>query len=218
MFGFPKLRAYSLAELRRPIPRGHRAEVGGVAFANVFVLIGFFGAFALWAWLNGGSDMVANVLKSDPVEVARARAYSTTGLIHALVLAPIVAPIVEELIYRGILYRTWEKRWGGVVATMLSSALFGLYHPHFFAAFTSAIIFVCLVRRTGTLWASISVHSFSNLVLWYPILGSIVFPDADKPSGELSAWSFHLACLALAAVAVPLYAWLAFRRPHVVSA
>jgi membrane protease YdiL (CAAX protease family) len=217
LFGFPKLRAFALEELSRPIPLDRRAEVAGVAVAKAFVLFGFIGAFALWAWIHGGGDAVAVALKSESAEMALQEAYSTVGLLHRLLLASIVAPFVEELVFRGLLYRAWEKRWGGFTAAVLSSALFAAYHPHFFAAFTAAIIFVCLVRRTGTLWSSILVHSFSNLVLWYPLLGRFMLPGADKPSGDLSAWSFQLACLAFAAVAVPLYAWLAFRRPHAVS-
>ena len=218
IFGFPKLRALALAELSRPIPGGRRAEVVVVAFANVFVLIGAIGSFVLWAWLLAGPEGVVSALKSDPVDVAFAKAYSTPGLLRSLVLTPIVAPLIEELVFRGLLYRAWEQRWGGFTAAILSSALFASYHPHFHAAFVAAIIFVCLVRRTGTLWASILVHAFSNLVLWYPILGRVLFPDADNPSGELSAWTLHLACLAFTAIAVPLYVWLAVRRPYAVSA
>jgi membrane protease YdiL (CAAX protease family) len=217
LLGFPKLRAFALTELSRPIPRGRRAEVAAVAFTKILVLIGFVGAFALWAWANGGNDTVAYALKSDPVDVALAKAYSTYGLLESFLLGAIVAPLIEEVVFRGLLYRAWEKRWGGFAAAVLSSALFASYHPHFFAAFTSAIIFVCLVRRTGTLWSSIAVHSFSNLVLWYPIVGPFMFPGADQPSGELSAWTLHLACLAFTVIAVPLYVWLAVRKPHAVS-
>jgi len=218
LLGFPKLRGFALVELSKPIPRDRRAEVVVVAFAQPFVLFGFIGAFALWAWIQGGSDLVVSALKSDPTDVSLQKAYSTTVLLHDLVLAPIVAPLIEELVFRGFLYRTWEKRWGSLAAAVLSSALFASYHPHFFAAFTSAIIFVCLVRRTGALWSSISVHSLSNLVLWYPILGAFMLPGADKPSGELSAWTLHLACLAMTLIALPIYVWLAVRKPYVVSA
>ena len=80
----------------------------------------------------------------------------------SLLLGVIVGPPIEELVFRGLLYRAWANQWGALVAAVLTSALFAAYHPNFLAAFSSAILFVCLVRRTGSLWASISVHAFTN--------------------------------------------------------
>ena len=78
---------------------------------------------------------------------------------------------------------------------VLTSTLFGLYHPVFWAAFTSSIVFVCLFRRTGSLWASIIVHAFFNLMLWYPLVGQFVFPSPERALGDISTWGFQLACL-----------------------
>ena len=218
ILGFPKLRAFTRTELSKPIPPKRHAEVVVVGLVKVLVLFGVVGAMVLWDWAFGGGDLISYDMKSDPIELSREKALSMHGLFQGLMLAAIVAPVFEEIVFRGFLYRAVERSWGSLAATLLSSAVFACYHPHFFAAFTSGIIFVCLVRRTGTLWASISVHSFSNLMLWYPITGPIMFPGGDKPPGELSAWSLHLACLAFTAFALPLYISLAVRKPYVVPA
>jgi membrane protease YdiL (CAAX protease family) len=218
LWGFPGLRKIVQADLSKGIPRECRREVVAVALLDICLLFSFFGAVALWCWITGGPELVALELKGDPPAVEYAKALSAPGLLMSILLAVIVGPPIEELVFRGMLYRAWAQRWGGLAAAILTSSLFAAYHPHFLAVFSSAILFVCLVRRTGTLWASISVHSFSNFVLWYPILGPWILPAADNPSGELSPWSGHLVCLAISAFAFPAYIWLAARRPYAVQA
>lgn len=148
-----------------------------------------------------------------------AYALSTAGLVRQVFLAAFVAPVLEELVFRGFLYHAWERQWGWVPAMLLTSVLFGLYHSYFFSAFFGSIIFVCLLRRTGTLWAPIAVHSVSNLALWYPLVGRHMFPTGVEAQRDISAWKLQLACLLVAAIAIPTYVWLARKhyRPARVS-
>src|SRR5205814_774170 len=99
------------------------------------------------------------------------RAFSKQAIFVNLVLGAWIAPIVEEVVFRGLLYRTWERRWGWLPSALLVSALFGLYHPVFWNAFASSIVFICVLRRAGSIWAPIAVHGFSNAMLWYPFAG-----------------------------------------------
>lgn len=152
-------------------------------------------------------------MKVAPADEQMAQALSGPGLLTSILIGVIVAPLLEEILFRGFLYRAWERRWGWVPAMVLTSTLFGLYHPVFWAAFTSSIVFVCLFRRTGSLWASIIVHSFFNLMLWYPLAGRFVFPDSERAIGDINTWGLQLACLLFVAVALPLYVWIS-RRPY----
>jgi membrane protease YdiL (CAAX protease family) len=106
---------------------------------------------------------------------------STTSIILILILAVLIAPPVEELIFRGVMLRAFMKRlprsrlgpfWS---AALLSSFLFAalhLYEVHSIAAmvllfgsiFTFAIGQCLLVRWTGRLATSICAHAVSNLV------------------------------------------------------
>ena len=128
-----------------------------------------------------------------------------------LVLVPVIGPIIEEVIFRGFLYRALAAKWGWIAAMVLASALFGLYHTHFYAAFISSIVFVCVMRRTGSLWSAIVVHGFGNLMLWWPLAGQFVFPHWGPTSG-LSTWYFHIACLAFTVIALPIYVWMSRDR------
>lgn len=106
---------------------------------------------------------------------------STTSIVLILILAVLIAPPVEELIFRGVMLRAFMKRlpttrlgpfWP---AALLSSVLFAalhLYEVHSVAAmvllfgsiFTFAIGQCLLVRWTGRLATSITSHAISNLV------------------------------------------------------
>ena len=147
-------------------------------------------------------------------DAAYARSMSPQGLVYTLVLGAVLAPLVEEIVCWAFLYRALERQHGWLMATLGSALVFGLLHPHFAAAFTSGIVFACVYRRTGSLWAPIAVHAFSNLMLWWPMLGQYMIPWPS--AGELGSWTLHLACVAFAAIALPVYLWLC-RDRHVTA-
>lgn len=213
LLSFPTLRRIVISELSRPIPQERRAEVALLGVAKISLAFAYVGALALWYWTTEGSAALEQSLRGPPRDQQMAEAFAVPGLLM-VVLAAIVGPILEEILFRGLLYRAWEKRWGAFASAVFTSALFASYHPFFLSAFLGGIVFVCLVRRTGTIWGSIPVHATFNLLLWYPLAGQFVFPDPAKALGDLSTWGFHLACLLFAFVALPLYVLLAAQRPY----
>ena len=161
--GVPPLRRAVWRMLAAPIPVGHRAEVVVVGLCKLAIPFAVTGWIALSIWIADGPLTVERQMAIN-LESEMARAYSVTGFL-ALLFATLVAPLVEELVFRGFLYRAVERRWGWFVATLVSAIAFAIYHPNFLAAFTSGLVFACLLRRTGSLWAPMAVHAFSNLML-----------------------------------------------------
>ncbi|MBK5256362.1 MAG: CPBP family intramembrane metalloprotease [Vicinamibacteria bacterium] len=210
---FPGLRRRVIDLLATPIPRKRRPEVALVAIGKLSLAFAFAGGLALRYWLTEGNAALAHHMKQPPVTEQVAQAFSGPGLLTSILIGAIFAPVLEEILFRGLLYQAWERRWGWIPAMVLTSTLFGLYHPIFWAAFTSSIVFVCLFRRIGSLWAPIVVHSFVNLMLWYPLAGQFVFPNENRALGDIGTWGLQLACLLFLAVALPLYVWLA-RKPY----
>jgi membrane protease YdiL (CAAX protease family) len=98
------------------------------------------------------------------------------GVVLAVaVLAVLVAPPIEELLFRGVLLRTLARRSGFWPAALLSSVLFGLFHVHQAPSLGGAVLLgvaitvfgaglAVLVRLTGRLAPAIAVHSLSNLI------------------------------------------------------
>lgn len=87
------------------------------------------------------------------------------GLVAMGIGVIVVAPIVEELFFRGLLLDTMRRRWGTVIAVVASSTFFGATHlqPLQFAGLTLAgLVFAGAVVRTGRIGSAIAVHAGFN--------------------------------------------------------
>lgn len=79
--------------------------------------------------------------------------------------AVIVAPISEEVIFRGYFYGVIRRYGGRWVAIILSSALFAAIHAHapsFAALMVLAFALTLVYEQTGSLWAPMLMHTCFN--------------------------------------------------------
>jgi hypothetical protein len=85
-----------------------------------------------------------------------------------LALACVVGPFVEELFFRGVLFTALRTRTSRVAAMAISGGAFALAHTNV-VGFLPILLLGCLLadcyERTGSLWASVVVHSFHNSLL-----------------------------------------------------
>jgi membrane protease YdiL (CAAX protease family) len=82
----------------------------------------------------------------------------------------IVAPVAEELIFRGYLFGKLRKYAAVWVSVILSAALFAVAHLQFNVAldtFALGIVLALLRVTTGSIWASIALHALKNGVAYY---------------------------------------------------
>ena len=205
------LRRMAAAELSKPVRAGRRAEILAAIALRIVLALGVSGATAWWIWTTQGNAVLAFRTGRDPMKEL-AHAFSPEGMFFFLVMGALIAPIVEELVFRGFLYRAWERSWGWFPSMVAVSIVFGVYHPNFASAFVSSILFVCVLRRTGSLWGPIVVHAAGNALLWFPLAGQFVFPPAERAAGDIASWGLQLACALALVVCLPLYVWLA-REP-----
>ncbi len=114
-----------------------------------------------------GDEMVQFLLgKTTPAERA-----------WAVGLAVGLAPLTEELVFRGYVYGVFKKYGGRVAAMLTSAALFAAMHnnvPAIPALMTLAIGLTVIYELTGSLWAPIVMHMVFNLAPVVVILG---FPE-----------------------------------------
>lgn len=93
-----------------------------------------------------------------------------------LLLAAIAAPIVEETMFRGVLFRQLRestRAWGWtpsfLVSALLNSVVFALIHPQGFLAapvLTAAgLAMTCAREWRGTLIPSMVIHAFNNTLV-----------------------------------------------------
>ncbi|MDF7800530.1 type II CAAX endopeptidase family protein [Pontiellaceae bacterium B1224] len=84
-----------------------------------------------------------------------------------MITAIFIAPVYEELLFRGIAFPYFVKRAGLIPAIVIVSVLFALMHPHLPSFVPLAMLSgtLCLTYwRTGSLWTSIGVHMIFNAV------------------------------------------------------
>jgi membrane protease YdiL (CAAX protease family) len=200
------LRRFCLDELRRPLPQGSGREVAGVALAKLAIPFGVAGAIVLGAFAAGEpATLPAKLLSTDPAR-AWERTFTAEGVVNMVILTWFVGPIVEELVFRGFLYRAWERQWGWIPSLFLTSACFGLFHPHHIvSSFLGSVVYVCVLRRTGTLRASILVHVAFNVLISWPLLGQVLLTLEGREISRMSTWGVELASLVFVSIALPAY-------------
>lgn len=100
----------------------------------------------------------------------------------AFVSLVIIAPVAEEIIFRGYLYDKLKKNGLSLWAVFIVvSLLFGLVHGQWNVAvnvFALSIVLCGLRVITGSIWSSILLHSLKNGVAYYmlfvnPVLSTI---------------------------------------------
>jgi len=84
--------------------------------------------------------------------------------------AVLCAPLAEEYLFRGLLYRALDREWGGWRAVLASAGFFAVYHP-----VTSWLPVACLgaacallFKHSRSLWPPVVLHTVYNaaVVLW----------------------------------------------------
>jgi membrane protease YdiL (CAAX protease family) len=123
--------------------------------------------FALAAFFAFVVMFVAGMNPLQPV-----RTPVPTGLFEItlfLCVGGLVAPIAEELFFRGVLYGFF-RRWGLAAALILSTLLFVLFHPiGDQIPVTQAIgglVFAVAYELEGSLMVPITIHSLGNTAIF----------------------------------------------------
>jgi membrane protease YdiL (CAAX protease family) len=84
--------------------------------------------------------------------------------------AIVVAPLIEEILFRGILYRTLQQLGYPRLGLYGTSILFGLIHANLVTLLPLsclAVVWALLYDRTNNLMASIASHSLFNAVNFF---------------------------------------------------
>ena len=192
--------------LRRP--RASRAWMNVAMALPLFVLsVGL-----IWLQLVAVSwavpEQLGGWLADDPAQPA---AGALAGVLE-VVTAVALAPVVEELAFRGILLRDWSRRWGRTTAVLATAALFAVLHPaDLLGSFVFGVVLATIRLRTGTLVVPAACHALYNA------LGTLLgVGDTDAAPVEASAFTLHelrgMWWIGAVAVAAALPVVIAFLR------
>ena len=141
----------------RPADRSRETGVpwlllSAVSFAGIY--------FAVNMMLN-----VFDIVGTDAAfqEVSDSIESASPGL--QLLVAGIIGPAAEELLFRGLLMRRTEKALGPVRAMLLSALMFGVFHGNLTQGIAAAVLGICLgiaCLCTDSLLVPVLMHAAAN--------------------------------------------------------
>ena len=84
-----------------------------------------------------------------------------------------IAPVVEELFFRGFLHRGLRNSWGVPLGVLGSAVIFSGIHfapDKFVPLFFLSVALALLYEKTGSLWPCIMLHALNNAIAFAVIL------------------------------------------------
>jgi len=121
-----------------------------------------------WIGASVASAVVVTLLEALGLEVAPQAAEQALGLVEpwvAVLAIVILAPIAEELFFRGVVFNAFLRERGPRMAYIGSAAMFALIHLSIVALlpiFLLGLALAWVYDRTGNLLAPIAMHAVVN--------------------------------------------------------
>lgn len=162
--------AWTEMGLVRGLANAARGMLGGAVFAGPVILV--------TAVLAAAAAQITGVVPASPLPPTG----TAPGLVLHLLAGAVIAPVAEELLFRGFALTAWRRTVGSRAAIGRSSLVFVLAHVLFVGgdgfreaaslAFVAgvarvpvAIALGWLYVRTGSLWGPIGLHAAYNAIL-----------------------------------------------------
>lgn len=149
---------------------GIRAPSTGWSVALALLLTALFVSYAvIVAW---GLILVQFDMRPQPNIFPTLFGTGRIVFIMVFVAGAIVAPVAEEVFFRGFLF-AGLRQFGLPIAYAVSAGVFALIHftpAAFPALFGLGVVLAWLYNRTASVWPPILLHTFVNsltLILWY---------------------------------------------------
>ncbi|MDJ0942113.1 MAG: type II CAAX endopeptidase family protein [Kiloniellales bacterium] len=111
--------------------------------------------------------LVGRTFDNPQEAILAAEGLSPASFLGLLLVAAGLGPLVEELLFRGLLYAWLRRHLGVLISASISAALFASVHaipwlmPSLFAI---GVVLALLYERSGSLWPAIVVHGAYNAI------------------------------------------------------
>ena len=153
----------ALIGLRRPRWRDLAYGLMAVPF--------YYGIYLLTVALV--SNFVPSLNVNQAQEIGFSDVHGAVALILTFTSLVILPAVTEEILFRGFLYSSLKKGLPTIAAVLVTSAIFAGAHlpeggaagPLYIAAidtFILSLVMIYLREKTGSLWASITLHAIKN--------------------------------------------------------
>lgn len=136
----------------------------GLAIAGLFGYLTFSAIltalFSVFPWFN--------LTENQPLLYSTL--ISPLNKVFAAIALVVFGPILEEVIYRGLIYGKLRKKHSLITSILIVSILFGFLHGQWNVGvdvFALSVV-ACLMRETtGTIYAGIILHILKNTIAFY---------------------------------------------------
>lgn len=159
IFSFFRIIRRPFSELGFVRPRGRYVILGVVMGVVLFVAVGLLGNF-LASWLGTPAPQSFTL-------VVMGAEYNWQFFL-LLILGGILAPLKEEVIFRGIFYPPFRSAYGRGKGILFTASLFAFLHidvVRFLPLFIGGIVLTWLYEKTSSLWPSILAHGTWNILM-----------------------------------------------------
>ena len=132
----------------------------------VMVAIAAFPLVSFVSWLQ--MQVMGQPIQNPQMDLLKPERFGWDLYLGMLLTAGVLAPIVEELAFRGLLYRWLRERLGIWIAAFGSAIGFSVLHgiPGLIPAIAVlGLVLAWIYEITGTIWAPIIVHGLYNAIV-----------------------------------------------------
>lgn len=168
------------------------ANTGRLGFSFKAVAFGTIGSFAIANIISGIRSVVECFMQNDIITQSNVETgvsnWSNVEILVLIIATALIGPMVEELIFRGLLLNTLWKVFSFHKAIIISSLCFGLLHGNSVMTMTSATLMGIVLAYTyainRNLMDSIIAHLIYNTFVTYVAVHATLPVEHSAP--ELS--------------------------------
>ncbi len=146
-----------------------RAEIfGGIKLTTFVYLVSFAAFYAVFYPLSSVAPGFVQswVIELPPLLYEDGGAYPVLANILSLLTLCVMAPVIEEAMFRGLLLPRFAFKWGLRWGVAVSSGIFAVAHPDPVGAFVFAVAMCALYLRTQSLLLPMFCHGLYNFAVW----------------------------------------------------
>lgn len=136
-----------------------------IAPIGVIITYLFLFGIELWGYGVWLEEQFADDNKLQQTVKTYQEASAVTVRIMIAISAIIIAPVAEEIVFRGYIYTSTKRFSNRFFAAILSSLLFGVVHFNisaFIPLVFLALLLTIAYELSGSIWAPISIHALFN--------------------------------------------------------
>lgn len=150
--------------------RNYKKELQIIKTSNTNILFAIILGVSCWLFNAGVLSLVeeAGILSNQFEYMSEILAPISQGsIILSIITVGIVAPIAEEVLFRGVIYNTLNRKISVKWTIIIQAILFGVFHGNLIQGLYATllgVIFGYVTYKTKSLWPAIIMHMTNNLI------------------------------------------------------